>query len=116
MYYIMRATRVLYGKNRVSLGEVQQQLGSDKTTILVVRRSGHDTAGKFRKTFISGYGHGYEAIAGTQKQYTEDTGNGYANKNQTFVVENVIEYTDGEITNRLNDIGINETRSVWVMK
>lgn len=117
MYYIMRASQVIFGKNRASLSEIIRELGgSGKRTVLVVRRSGHDTGSKERKTFVSGWGWGYNETVGKSCMYTEDTGMGYANRCQRFTVENVIEYENDVLVRSLNDIGLNESRSVWVMK
>jgi len=116
-YYIMNAG-ILFNNKTVSVEQVAEELGDDEQTILVVRReTGFD---KYVKLFVSGAGVGYEASPPSDNPisttYTQDTGNGYANKNKSLLIDNIITTKDGKVTDTGNGIGINEKRRVWVMK
>jgi hypothetical protein len=113
MYYIMNAKALFGGK--VTLERVMMEMGDSESinTILVCRRE--KGIGEWKPIFVSGAGKGY-ATEQSAASYTEDTGMGHRNKGKDLQIDNVITYMNGHIVSKLNDIGVDEKRSCWVMK
>lgn len=120
MFYIMAATQALFNKARVKLNELltSNEFDSPMTLLICEREFGYGT---FKRVIVSGSGVGYRVVSGTESKYTEDTGNGLRNKNKRLNILNVIEIAPDVnkkmvITRKENDIGINESIPLWVMK
>jgi len=88
--------------------------GYEQTVLVAQRQYGY---GKSSSIHIFGSGNsGYDCKAGDNKCYTQDTGNGHRNDGERLVIENVITIDKAGNMTAENDVGLNERRSVWVMK
>jgi hypothetical protein len=115
-YYIMSAS-CLFNNKASTIDGIAKEWGGESTVLVAERETGYD---KTSRLFIVGSGVGYEGPIDSRcpvrTRYTQDTGNGYSNKNKCLTIVNTITVTDGLITDEGNGFGVNEKRRVWVMK
>jgi hypothetical protein len=110
----MSATRVLWGKNKVALKEIHEQL--DTQCVMVVRRGAYGAKDEGVRTFISGAGEESYAPVGARIPFIQDTGRGYGAQGVVYVENYIIFDILGNIIEKANDIGLDEKRPVWVFK
>lgn len=119
--YIMNASRAT-GKNKNSVQDIIDFNMSDMEagTIIAARLNrGYDwrqDRDKIQPIFVSGYGTGYDYKPGQKVSYTIDTGNGYKRSREPLEIENIITVQNGEVADEGNGRGMNERRSLYVMK
>ena len=104
-WYIMNAACLFDGKS-ATLEDIKKVWGNG--TVIAVTR------GK-TKMFVCGAQGDYEVKIGEQVNYCIDTGMGTRNTADLLTVENVINYNES-CTSKVNDVGMNEKRRVWVFK
>ncbi len=104
-YFIMSANCLFH--TAVKIPRILKEWEHESQTILVCSRIVKWKPSFF---FLVGSGHGYENVPPVNNpivsSYTQDTGNGYRNHNQTLKIHNVITVTNGIVTDEGNGIGI----------
>jgi hypothetical protein len=112
MLYIMVAHH--YDKKLNSVADIMEEEGGqfDYTIVVGQREFGYK---RYVPCFVISGGDMNLGLGHTQ--YTQDTGLGYKNKGNTFIVENTIYVKDGIISLKQNNIGLDDgRRSTWVFK
>lgn len=108
-WYLMSA-HALTEKKRAPISIVGMYWG-DSTVYVVQTQSG-------KKMFASSAGS-FGVAVGQTVTWIQDTGNGLKNpgyNNDVLTIENIITFAKGEIIDKVNDVGINESRAIYVFK